>query len=266
MSGKCVLITGARNKWSIGWHCAQSMIREGATPVFSVYSEREQEDVRKLLRSEDIGDCPIFVCDATNLEQVDALMAQVGAAFDGKLDGLLHAMAFAKREELIGEFIKVSQDGFALANDASVYTLIALARAARPLMKAAGGGSIVTLTYLGGERVVPGYNVAGISKAALEASVRYLAFDLGKDNIRVNAVSAGPIKTLAASGIGGLRTMLDHVAQHAPLGRGVDADEVGDAAAFLTSDLARGITGEVLYVDAGYNIMGMYGAAPTVEG
>ncbi len=202
-------------------------------------------------------DAPVFLCDATKLDQVDSLLAQVGAAFDGQLDGLVHAMAFAKREELTGEFIGVSQDGFALALDASTYTMVALTRAARPLMQAAGGGSVLTFTYLGGERVVPGYNVAGVTKAALEACVRYLAFDLGPDNIRVNAVSAGPIKTLAASGIAGLSTMLKHVSERAPLHRGVDADEVGDAAAFLLSHLSRGITGEVLYVDAGYNIVGM---------
>jgi enoyl-[acyl-carrier protein] reductase I len=257
MSGKRILITGARNKWSIGWHCALSCVREGATVAYSVYSEREKDDIAKLLRSEGIEESPIFICDATKLEDVDRLYREVGKVFDGQLDGMLHAMAFAKREELTGEYVNTSQDGFALALDASVYTLVALTRGARPLMNAAGGGSVVTLTYLGSERVVPGYNVAGVCKAALECSVRYLAYDLGKENIRVNAVSAGPIKTLAASGIAGLGNMLKYVAERAPLGRGIDADEVGDTTAFLLGPHSRGITGEILYVDAGYNIVGM---------
>ncbi len=257
MEGKRILVAGARNKWSISWHCALSLMRLGARVAHSVYSERERDDVRKLSEAEGAGDSPIFLCDATKQDQVERLFEEVGAAFGGQLDGLLHGMAFAKREELTGEYIKVSQDGYALAMDASVYTLISLTRGARPLLQAAGGGAVVTLTYLGGERVVPGYNIAGVAKAALESSVRYLAYDLGKENIRVNAVSAGPIKTLAASGIAGLSEMLKHVAENAPLRRGVDADEVGDAAAFLLSPLSRGITGEVLYVDAGYNIMGM---------
>jgi enoyl-[acyl-carrier protein] reductase I len=256
-AGKRVLVTGARNKWSISWHCALSLMNAGATVAYSVYSDRERDDVRKMLAAEGKEDSPIFLCDATKQEDVDRLYQEVGKAFDGQLDGMLHGMAFAKREELTGEYIKTSQDGFALALDATTYTFVMLARGARPLMNAAGGGSMVTLTYLGGERVVPGYNIAGIAKAALESSVRYLAFDLGKENIRVNAVSAGPIKTLAASGIAGLSTMLKHVSEKAPMGRGVDADEVGDTALFLFSDLSRGVTGEVIYVDAGYHIMGM---------
>lgn len=255
--GKRVLISGARNKWSISWHCALSLMRQGANCAYSVYSDRERDDVRKLLASEGVADSPIFLCDATNLEDVERLFQEAGDVFDGQLDGFLHGMAFAKREELAGEFVKTSPDGFALALDASAYTLVSMARAARPYLNAAGGGSIVTLTYIGGDRVVPGYNVAGIAKAALEAEVRYLAYDLGKENIRVNAISAGPIKTLAASGIAGLGTMLKHVAERAPLGRGIDADEVGDTAAFLFSDLSRGITGDVIFVDAGYHILGM---------
>ena len=256
-AGKRILVTGARNKWSIAWHCALSLRREGARIAYSVYSDREKDDVRKLLAGEGDSDSPILLCDATNMEQVDGLFRQVGALFDGRLDGLVHGMAFAKREDLVGEYVDTSQEGFALAMDTSVYTLIALTRGARPLMKESGGGSVVTLTYLGSEKVVQGYNVMGVAKAALESSVRYLAYDLGKENIRINAVSAGPIKTLAASGIGGFRSMLEVVANTAPLRRGIDADEVGDTAAFLLSDLSRGITGEIVYVDAGYNIMGM---------
>lgn len=257
MHGKRVLVTGARNKWSISWHCALSLMREGATVGFSVYSEREKEDVKKLLEGVGVSDAPIFICNATELEDVDRLFAEVSEVFDGKLDGLIHGIAFAKREELAGEFVATSQDGFALAMDTSVYTLVTLTRAARPLMQAAGGGSVVALTYLGGVRVVRGYNVMGVAKAALESSVRYLANDLGPEGIRVNAISAGPIKTLAASGIAGFSNLLNKFADHAPLRRNVDADEVGDATMFMLSPWARGITGEVLYVDAGYHAMGM---------
>ncbi len=256
MEGKRVLVTGARNKWSIAWHCALSVMAQGGEVAFSVYSEREADDVRKLLESENLPECPVLLCDATKGEQVQQLIAQASGAFGGKLDGLVHAMAYARREDLTGEFATTSQDGFALAMDCSVYTLVSLAQAARPLL-AESNGSIVTLSYLGGVRVVSGYNVMGVAKAALESSVRYLAHDLGPEGIRVNAVSAGPIKTLAASGIAGLRDMIAHVAEHAPLKRAVTADEVGDAAAFLLGPLARGITGETLYVDAGYNIEGM---------
>ncbi len=257
MQEKRVLVTGVRNKWSISWQCALSLHREGAQIAFSVRSDREKDDTLKLIQGTDLSQTPIFLCDATRPEEVERNIEEVGAYFDGKLDGLLHSMAFAKREDLSGEYLTTSQDGFALAMDVSVYTLIALAQAARPLMKAAGGGSIVTLTYLGSERVIPGYNVMGVCKAALESSVRYLAFDLGADNIRVNAVSAGPIKTLSAQGVAGFSGMLGQVAERSPLRRRIEAEEVGDAAAFLLSWLARGITGEVLYVDAGYNIMGL---------
>jgi enoyl-[acyl-carrier protein] reductase I len=256
MDGKRVLITGARNKWSIAWHCALSVVAQGGQVAFSVYSEREAEDVRKLLEAENLPESPLLLCDATKADQVRALAAQVGERFDGRLDGLVHAMAYARREDLTGEFATTSQEGFALALDCSTYTLVALTQAMRPLL-AAAAGSVVTLSYLGSERVVPGYNVMGVAKAALESSMRYLAHDLGPEGIRVNAVSAGPIKTLAASGIAGLREMIQHVAERAPLRRAVTAAEVGDACAFLLSDLARGITGETLYVDGGYNVMGM---------
>ncbi|MEP6754627.1 MAG: enoyl-ACP reductase [Chthonomonadales bacterium] len=257
MTGKSVLVCGARNKWSIAWHCALSLLREDATVAFSVYSDREKDDVQKLLDGVGASGCPIFLCNATNQEDIDRMFTEVGAAFDGKLDGLVHGIAFAKRDDLTGEFVSTSSEGWDVALSSSAYTMVSLTRGARPLMLAAGGGSAVTLSYLGGERVVSGYNVMGVAKAALESSVRYLAADLGPENIRVNAVSAGPIKTLAASGIAGLSTMLKHVSEKSPLRRGVDADEVGDAVMFLLSGLARGITGEVLYVDAGYNIIGL---------
>ena len=256
MEGKSVLITGARNKWSIAWHAALSLQREGARIAFSVFGEREEGAVRKLIADTPLESSPIFHCDATQIDQVTTMMDAVGKVFDGHLDGLLHGMAFAKTEELSGEYIATSQDGFALANNASVYTLLSLARAARPLMRE-NGGSIVTLTYLGAERVVPRYNVMGVAKAALEASVRYLAADLGPEQIRVNAVSAGPIKTLAAGAISGFDSMIQTVSDRSPMRRAVGADEVGDAVLFLMSKWSRGITGETLYVDAGYNIMGL---------
>ena len=256
MSGKRVLVTGARNKWSIAWHSAVSLHREGAALAFSVYGEREEKGVAKLIAEAGIN-APIFHCDATDEGQIAAMFERVAETFGGQLDGVLHSMAFAKREELDGEYAATSKEGFSLAHESSAYTLVALARAARPLMVAAGGGSVVTLTYIGAERVVPNYNVMGVAKASLEASVRYLAMDLGKENIRVNAVSAGPIKTLAASGIAGFDSMLKQIAVVAPLKRTVTADEVGDTVLFLQSSLSRGITGEVIYVDGGYHIVGM---------
>ncbi len=256
MQDRCVLVTGVRNKWSIAWHCALSLMREGATVAYSAYSERERDDIVKLLKGAGAAESPVFMCDATKEEQLLSLMEQVSGAFDGKLDALLHAMAFAKREDLEGEFVKTSYAGFSVAMESAAYTLVGLSRAARPLMQAAGGGSVVTLTYLGSDRVVPGYNVMGVAKSALESSMRYLAYDLGPDNIRVNAVSAGPIKTLAASGVAGLSDMIKTTGERSPLRRPIDADEVGDACAFLMSPLSRGITGEVLFVDAGYHSMG----------
>jgi enoyl-[acyl-carrier protein] reductase I len=256
MEGKCVLVTGARNEWSIAWHAALSLHNAGAKLAFSVFGEREENSVRKLLAEPRI-EAPIFHCNATEDEEVERLFAQVGEAFGGKLDGLLHSIAFANKNELGGDYANTSKEGFNTAHESSVYTLVNMSRAARPLMQAAGGGGIVTLTYLGAERVMPNYNIMGVAKASLEASVRYLAHDLGKENIRVNAVSAGPIKTLAARAIAGFDTIIKLVEEHAPLRRAVDSDEVGDAILFLLSPLARGITGEVLYVDGGYNIMGM---------
>lgn len=256
MEGRRVLISGARNKWSIAWHTALAVSREGASVAFSVLGEREEAGVQKLLKESGI-DGPIFHCNAADDGEVEALFERVGSHFGGKLDGLLHGIAFANKDELAGEFVATSKAGYAIAHDNSVYSLISMSRFARPLMAEAGGGSIVTLTYLGAERVVPSYNVMGVAKAALEASVRYLAADLGPENIRVNAISAGPIKTLAASGISGFDSMRAQVAERSPLRRTVDADEVGDAALFLFSPWSRGITGETIYVDGGYNILGM---------
>lgn len=255
MEGKRVLISGVRNRWSIAWHTALSLHAAGAELAFSVLGDREESGLKKLLQDVDFTG-PIFHCDATNAEQVEKLMASVGEHFGGTLDGFLHGIAFAKKEELSGAYVDTSHDGFTVAHESSVYSLVNMARYATPLL-APVGGSIVTLSYLGAERVVPNYNVMGVAKAALEASVRYLASDLGPQNIRVNAVSAGPIRTLAASAIGDFDSMVKMVAERSPLRRSVDAGEVGDTVLFLMSRLARGITGEVIYVDAGYNIMGM---------
>lgn len=256
VAGQRILVSGARNRWSIAWHTALSLHREGASLAFTVFGEREEKSVDKLLVDADIT-APIFHCDASDDDQVVQLFERTDRHFEGKLDGFVHAIAFANKEELDGEYVATSKAGFLKAHENSVYTLVNMSRAARPLMLAAGGGSIVTLTYLGAERAVPRYNVMGVAKAALEASVRYLAGDLGPQNIRVNAVSAGPIKTLAAGAIAGFDSMRTRVAEISPLRRYIEADEVGDACMFLLSRLSRGITGEVIYVDGGYNIVGM---------
>ena len=254
MEGRKILISGVRNKWSIAWAAAESLHREGATLAFSVLGDREEGGVKKLLAESGII-APIFQCNATEDEQLERLFAEVGVAFEGSLDGVLHGIAFADREDLSGEYVKTSKTGFSLAHEASVYTLVGMSRYARPLLQKAGGGSIVTLTYLGAERSVPNYNVMGVAKAALEASVRYLASDLGKDNIRVNAISAGPIKTMSAAGIANFDTMRKSVGEVSPLGRAVDVEEVGDSCLFLFSPWSRGITGEVIHVDSGYHII-----------
>jgi enoyl-[acyl-carrier protein] reductase I len=255
MEGRCVLVTGVRNRWSIAWHVAQALQREGANIAFSVYGEREEGVVGKLLAGAGY-EAPIIQCDAQDDAQVEALFDAVGSAFGGRLDGLLHSIASAKREELDGEFAATSRDGFALAHEASAYTLVSLARGARPLLKAAGGGSVVTLTYIGSQRAVPHYNVMGVAKASLEASVRYLAVDLGPENIRVNAVSAGPLKTASASGVRGFDALARLIPERAPLRRATDPAEVADTVLFLLSPLGRGVTAEVLYVDAGYHAVG----------
>lgn len=251
LDGKKGLIFGVANKHSIAWAIAQSAAAHGAQLFFNYQNERLKENVEELVAT--LPGSKAFVCDAGDDTQVDALMTQVGKEA-GKLDFLVHSIAFAPREELTGQFINTTRKGFATALDVSAYSLVALTRAALPLMT--DGSSIVTLTYLGAERVVPHYNVMGVAKAALEATVRYLAHDLGPKNIRVNAISAGPIKTLAARGVSGISKMVDHHKEFAPLRRATEQGEVGDTALFLVSSLARGITGEVIYVDGGYNILG----------
>ncbi len=254
LEGKQGIIYGVRNERSLAWGCAQSLAREGARLALTFLGEREEKDVRKIGPTLPGGE-NVFIhgCDLTRDEEITALHTALERNF-GRLDFVLHAVAFAHRDELSGRFADTSRTGFAQALDVSAYTLTAAAKAAEPLMT--DGGSVVTLTYLGAERVVPNYNVMGVAKAALEASVRYLANDLGPGNIRVNAISAGPTMTLSARGISGFTEMFKESVSRAPLRRNTTIGEVGDTAAFLISDWARGITGEVLYVDNGLHILG----------
>jgi enoyl-[acyl-carrier protein] reductase I len=251
LEGKKGLIIGVANKHSIAWAIAQSAAREGAELMFNYQNERLRENVEELVQT--LPGASASACDVGDDGQIEALMKEAGRTL-GRLDFLVHSIAFAPREELTGEFLNTTRQGFATALDVSAYSLVAVTRAAVPLMTE--GGSVVTLTYLGSERVVPHYNVMGVAKAALEATVRYLANDLGPKNIRVNAVSAGPIKTLAARGVSGISKMVDHHRAFAPLRRATEQGEVGDTALFLISPLGRGITGEVIYVDGGYHILG----------
>jgi enoyl-[acyl-carrier protein] reductase I len=251
LDGKTALIFGLSNDRSIAWGITRALHREGAALGFSV-AEIMEKRARPLI--EQVGADFLDFCDVASDEQIDATFARVRERF-GTIDVLVHSIGFAPAEALAGRFVDTSREAFLIAHNISVYSLVALARAAAPLMP--NGGSILTLTYYGAEKVVPNYNVMGVAKASLEASVRYLANDLGPQGIRVNAISAGPIRTLAASGISGFRDYQKSFAGVAPLRRNVTIDDVGATAAFLASDGARGITGEVIYVDSGYNIMGM---------
>jgi enoyl-[acyl-carrier protein] reductase I len=251
LAGRTAVVFGLANKRSIAWAIAQKLHAAGAQLVITYQNERLKEECISLLA--DIPGARAFQCDVSRDEEIAALFAELKSAY-GKIHTLVHSVAYAPAEDLKGEFLDTSREGFRVAHDVSVYSLVALARAAAPLME--DGGSIMTLTYYGSEKVVPRYNVMGVAKAALEATVRYLAFDLGKKRIRVNAISAGPVKTLAARGITGFGDMLKAHAERAPLGRNVEVSEVGDAALFLASDLSTGVTGEVIFVDCGYNIMG----------
>lgn len=256
LTGKTALVVGVANKSSIAWAITQALVNAGATVALTYQNERVEARV-KGLAAEMNPPLPCMEMDATNEENVTKAFAEVSTLFNGKLDMLVHCIAFANKEDLDGKFIDTTAKGFSMSQEVSAYTLVSLARAAKPLMEAAGGGSIITLTYLGSERVIPNYNVMGVCKASLEACVRYLAADLGEKQIRVNGVSAGPMKTLAARGIAGFSGMLNEVEQKAPLRRNVTLEEVGNTALFLLSPLSSGITGEVIYVDGGYHIMGM---------
>jgi len=249
LEGRVAVVFGVANKRSIAWSISQGLHQAGAKVAITYQNERLELEARDLIAS--LPGAEGFMCDVSDDAAIDRLFVQLKERY-GKLQ--VHSVAFAPPEELKGEFVATSREGFRVAHDVSVYSLVALARAAAPLME--DGGSIITMTYYGAQRVVPRYNVMGVAKAALECSVRYLAYDLGKKKIRVNAISAGPIKTLAARGISGLGDMLKAHAERAPLQRNVDVNEVGSTGVFLASDASSGITGEVIYVDCGYNIMG----------
>ncbi|HEV2463301.1 MAG TPA: enoyl-ACP reductase [Acidobacteriaceae bacterium] len=251
LEGRVAVVFGLANKRSIAWGIALKLHEAGAKLAISYQNERLKTDAEALIA--DLPGAEAFQCDVSSDAEIEQVFAKLKDRY-GKLHVLVHSVAFAPADELKNDFVQTSREGFRVAHDVSVYSLIAVSRAAAPLMT--DGGSIITLTYYGAEKVVPHYNVMGVAKAALEATVRYLAADLGRQNIRVNAISAGPIKTLAARGIGGLGEMLKAHAERAPLHRNTEQAEVGGAAAYLASDLASGVTGETIYVDSGYNIMG----------
>jgi enoyl-[acyl-carrier protein] reductase I len=254
LTGKHGLIVGVANKRSIAWAIARATAAAGARLAVTYQGERLEENVREL--ATELTDPLVLPCDVASDTQIADVMASVAREFGG-LDFLVHGAAFAPREEITSPFLNTSRDGFRIALDVSAYSLIALARGAAPLMASRGGGSMLTLTYLGSQRVFENYNVMGVAKAALEASVRYLASELGPQNIRVNAISAGPIKTLAAAGIGGFSKILQVYRERAPLRRNVETAEVADTARFLLGPAGRGITGEVILVDGGFHITGL---------
>ena len=252
LEGKFALILGIANRWSLAYAIAQAFSREGATLALTYLGERQKDAIEDL--SKDLNVAAILPCDVTKDEDIARVFSEVGAKFN-KLNLLLHSVAYAPKDALEGEFLNTSREAFRIAHDVSAYSLVALARAAAPLMPE--GGSIIGMSYYGSEKVVPHYNVMGVAKASLEASTRYLAYDLGPKKIRVNCISAGPVNTLAARGIGGFNEMLKHYEAHAPLKRNVLPEELGATGLFLASDGAAAITGQVLYVDCGYQIMGM---------
>jgi len=256
LQGKRALITGIASERSIASGIAEAMHREGAELAFTYQTEKLKSRVDKA--AAEFGSDIVIPLDVADDAQIAACFDALGKHWDG-FDILVHAIAYAPREAIAGQFLDgLTRENFAIAHDISAYSLAAMSKAARPLM-AGRNGSVLTLTYLGAERALAGYNVMGVAKASLEATVRYLAYNLGPEGIRVNAISAGPIKTLAAAGIAGFRKILGHVEDNAPLRRTVTIEDVGNVAAFLCSDLAAGVTGEVTYVDAGYNILGMTG-------
>ena len=256
LAGKRALIVGIASNRSIAWGIAEAMKREGAELAFTYQNEKLKSRVEKIAATCD-SDITL-PCDLGTDSEIAALFTELGKKWD-RLDILVHSAAFAPKEELAGDFVDLTtREGSKIAHDISSYSLTALAKAARPLMKGTNG-AIIALTYMGSVRAMPNYNVMGLAKASLEANIRYMAYALGPEGIRVNGISAGPIRTLAAAGIGDFRKMLDHVAENAPLRKNVTIEEVGNTAAFLCSDLASGITGEITYVDSGFNIIGMSG-------
>lgn len=258
LNGKKILIVGLASNLSIAWGVAKAMKREGAELAFTYQNEKLRGRVEKMATELGCDTNLIFPCEVTSDDEVQNVFTELNKHWDG-LDGLVHSVAFAPREALEGNFLDgITRENFALANDISSYSLVALAKAGREML-AKNNGTVVAMTYLGAVRVIPNYNLMGVAKASLEANVRYLASALGEHGVRVNAISAGPIRTLAASGISGFRKMLEQFEQSAPLRKCVSIDEVGNSAAFLASDLASGITAEVLYVDAGFNTVAMSG-------
>lgn len=253
LKGKLGIVFGVANKRSIAWAIAKRTAEEGARLALTYQGERLEENVRELANT--LEGTLVVPCDVTRDDEIAAVFDRVREEFGG-LDFVVHAVAYALREELEGEYVNTSREGYKIAQEVSAYSLSAIAKYAAPLMEGRGA-SILTLTYLGGEKVIPHYNVMGVAKAALDMSMRYLAADLGVKGIRVNALSAGPLKTLASAGIKGFSRILEHMRDRAPLRRNVDQAEVADAALFLISDLSRAVTGEVLHVDCGYHIMGM---------
>ena len=253
--GKQALVLGVANKRSIAWAIAQRLAAEGAELAFTYQGERIEKGVREL--TESVGGHVVGECDVRSDADLDRVFTATADAFGGGLDCLVHSVAYAAAEDLEGRFTDTPRDRFWMAVDISAYSLVAAAKRAEPLLQSRGGGSILTMTYLGGERAVPHYNVMGVAKATLDASVRYLAWDLGQSNIRVNAISAGPVRTLAARSIAGFTTMEEMFEQRAPLHRHMDAEDCGAAAAYLLSEDSRNVTGTTLYVDAGYHAMGM---------
>jgi len=250
---KNYVIMGVANERSLAWGVAKSLYKAGANLIFTYRKERSLSKITKLLSDNDFEAKLVVECDVNSDESIKAAFAKIGETVDS-IHGVVHSVAFAHAEDLKGDFVDTSRDGYAFAQDTSAYSLIAVARESKHLMTE--GGSIISMTYLGAERVVEGYNVMGIAKASLEMSVKYLALDLGKDNIRVNAISAGAIRTLAAKGIPSFNKILHQIEETAPLKRNVTQDEVGDMTLALLSNLSRGVTGEIVYVDSGYNILG----------
>lgn len=255
LEGKTGIVFGVANKRSIAWAIAQSLAKEGMRLAFTYQGERLKESVEALTATSMPGSL-LLPCDVTNDAEIASVFERVAAEY-GQLDALLHSVAYAPKEDLERDFVETSRDGFKLAHDISAYSLVALTKAALPHFEKAGGGSVLALSYYGAQKAVEGYNVMGVAKASLEASVRYLAANLGPRNIRVNALSAGPVNTLAARGIKGFTGMLKHHAERAPMRRNVELEEIANAGLFLLSPMSSGITGEIMFVDCGYNIVGL---------
>ena len=252
LEGKSALVLGVANRWSLAYAIAKAFHREGAALTLTYQGERQSSAAQEI--AAELGGCRLLACDVSDQQEIDSMVAALKQT-SRPLDVVVHSIAFANREDLSRPFVETSRAGYLLAQEISVFSLVAIARATAPLMTA--GGSVITLTYLGATRVVPNYNVMGVAKAALEAAMRYLASDLGPAGVRVNAISAGPVKTVSAKGVKDFSRMLECVAERAPLRRNCTPEEVADAAVFLAGDLSRGVTANVLYVDAGYQVMGM---------